>query len=137
MVQQLCALLPVSQRRACTVLGMPRSTHQYQATIPTDEPVLIHRMGALATHYGRYGYRRITAMLQQEGWQVNHKRIERLWRREGLKVPRRQPKRKRLWLHNGSCLRLRPLYAKHVWSYDFMHARTRDGRSFRLLTILV
>ena len=76
----------------------------------------------------RYGYRRITAMLQQEGWQVNHKRTERLWRREGLRVPRRQPKRKRLWCHDGSCLRLRPLYAKHVWSYDFMHARTRDGR---------
>ena len=94
---------------------------------------MIHRMVALAT---RYGYRRITAMLQQEGWQVNHKRIERLWRREGLRVPRRQPKRKRLWCHDGSCLRRRPLYAKHVCSYDFMHARTRDGRGFRLLTIL-
>ena len=136
MVQQLCAILHVSQRRACTVVGVPRSTHQYRPTMPTDEPVLIHRMVAFATRYGRYGYRRITAMLQQDGWQVHPKRIERLWRREGLKVPRRQPKRKRLWLHDGSCLRLRPLYAKHVWSYDFMHARTRDGRGFRLLTIL-
>jgi len=98
--------------------------------------VLVQRMVELATQYGRYGYRRITALLQQEGFKVNHKRVERLWRREGLKVPRRQPKRKRLWLNDGSCIRLRPAYRDHVWSYDFMQARTREGRSYRLLTIL-
>lgn len=75
-------------------------------------------------------------MLRNEGWWVNHKRIERLWRQEGLKVPQKQPKRRRLWLNDGSCIRLRPRYKDHVWSYDFMAARTHDGRAFRLLTML-
>ena len=118
------------------MLGVPRSTHQYRPISPADESVLVQRMVELATQYGRYGYRRITALLQQEGFKVNHKRVERLWRREGLKVPRRQPKRKRLWLNDGSCIRLRPAYRDYVWSYDFMQARTREGRSYRLLTIL-
>ena len=91
-----------------------------------DEDRLVARMVALATQYGRYGYRRVTAMLTEEGWRVNHKRVERLWKREGLKVPSKQPKRRRLWLHDGSCIRLRPAYKDHVWSYDFMHERTRD-----------
>ena len=97
---------------------------------------LVSRIVALAVQYGRYGYRRITAMLQQEGWKVNHKRVERIWRRKGLKVPRKQPKRARLWLNDGSCVRLRPEYKDHVWSYDFVMDRTSDGRSFRMLTIL-
>jgi transposase InsO family protein len=93
-------------------------------------------MVELATQYGRYGYRRITAMLRREGWRVNHKRIERLWRREGLKVPARQPKRRRLWLNDGACVRLRPGYKDHVWTYDFVHSRTHDGRPLRFLCIL-
>jgi len=75
-------------------------------------------------------------MLNQEGWQVNHKRVERIWGKEGLKVPQRQPKRGRLWLNDGSCIRLRPEYKDHVWSYDFMAARTSDGRAFRILSVL-
>jgi len=90
----------------------------------------------LAGQYGRYGYRRITAMLRAEGWVVNHKRVERIWRREGLKVPRKQPKRGRLWFNDGSCIRLRPSWPDHVWVYDFVQARTRDGRAFRMLTII-
>jgi transposase InsO family protein len=90
----------------------------------------------LATRYGRYGYRRITALLRNEGWPVNHKRVERIWRREGLKVPQKQPKRSRLWLNDGSCLRLRPAHKDHVWSYDFVMARTSDGRAFRILSII-
>lgn len=90
----------------------------------------------LATQFGRYGYRRITALLRLEGWQVNHKRVERLWRREGLKVPQNQPKRKRLWLNDGSCVRLRPQHRDHVWSYDFVHHHTNDGRPLRLLTLM-
>lgn len=86
--------------------------------------------------FGRYGYRRITALLRGEGWWVNHKRVERIWRREGLKVPKKQPKRGRLWMNDGSCVRLRPAYKDHVWSYDFVQARTRDGRSFRMLAII-
>lgn len=97
---------------------------------------LTERMTELALQYGRYGYRRITALLQAEGWNINHKRIERLWRQEGLKVPSRQPKRRRLWLNDGSCIRLRPEYPNHVWSYDFVLHHTHDGRKFRMLTII-
>ena len=97
---------------------------------------MVARTIELSTEYGRYGYRRITALLQREGWKVNHKRVERIWRGEGLKVPQKQPKRGRLWLNDGSCIRLRPQHKDHVWSYDFMIARTSDGRPFRILTIL-
>lgn len=93
-------------------------------------------MTTLACIYGRYGYRRITELLSREGWRVNHKRIARLWRQEGLKVPQRQPKRGRLWFNDGSCVRLRPAYKDHVWSYDFVAARTRDGRPLRMLTLM-
>jgi transposase InsO family protein len=90
----------------------------------------------LALKYGRYGYRRITALLQQNGWQVNHKRVERIWREEGLKVPQKQPKRGRLWLNDGSCVRLRPTHRNHVWSYDFVADRTHDERSIKMLTVI-
>ena len=85
---------------------------------------LTRRIVELATEYGRYGYRRVTALLHREGWQVNHKRVERIWRQEGLKVPQKQPKRRRLWLNDGSCVRLRPSHRNHVWSYDFVADRT-------------
>ena len=90
----------------------------------------------LASRYGRYGYRRITAMLRSEGWTVNAKRVERIWRREGLKVPQKQPKKGRLWLNDGSCIRLRPEHPNHVWSYDFVEGRTHNGRKFRMLNII-
>jgi putative transposase len=90
----------------------------------------------LARQYGRYGYRRIAALLRDAGWDVNDKRIERLWRGEGLKVPAKQPKKSRLWLNDGSCIRLRPEYRDHVWSYDFVHHRTHDGRAFRTLNVI-
>ena len=90
----------------------------------------------LARQYGRYGYRRIAALLREAGWQVNDKRVERLWRLEVLKIPAKQPKRGRLWLNDGSCVRLRAEYPNHIWSYDFVHHRTHDGRAFRTLYIL-
>jgi putative transposase len=93
-------------------------------------------MTELALLFGRYGYRRITAMLQREGWRVNHNRVERLWRREGLKVPQRQPKRGRLWLSDGSCIRRRAERKNHVWSYDFVFERTEDGRALRTLVVV-
>jgi len=126
----------VSERRACRVLGQPRCTQRRVAHVADDEPRLVREMTDLATQYGRYGYRRITALLHHQGWTVNHKRIERLWRREGLKVPQKQPPRRRLWLNDGSCIRLRPSYRDHVWSYDFVQSRTHDGRSFRMLTVM-
>ena len=90
----------------------------------------------LASRYGRYGYRRVTALLRMGGWDVNHKRVERIWRREGLKVPAKQPKRGRLWLNDGSCVRLRPQGPNHVWAYDFVLVRTQDSRAVRLLTVI-
>jgi transposase InsO family protein len=126
----------VSQRRACRTLGQPRSTQRRTPTVPDDEPRLVARMVDLATQYSHYGYRRITALLRAEAFAVNHKRVERLWRREGLKVPAKQPKRGRLWLNDGSCVRLRPEHKDHVWAYDLVQDRTHDGRAFRMLTIV-
>ena len=104
--------------------------------VPSDEPSLVKRMIELACQYGRYGYPRVTVFLREEGFRTNHKRIGRLWRREGLKVPKRQPKRRRLWLNDGSCIRLRPAHRDHVWSYDFVQDRTSEGRPIRMLTII-
>jgi putative transposase len=126
----------VSQRRACQVLGQPRSTQRRTPTVADDEPRLVARMVELATRYGRYGYRRVTALLRAEGWPVNAKRVERLWRREGLKVPAKQPKRGRLWTNDGSCIRLRPEGKDHVWAYDLVQDRTHEGRAFRMLTVV-
>jgi putative transposase len=119
------------------VLGQARATQRHHPSPPSDEKRLTAEIIALGTKYGRYGYRRITALLNnQRGWRVNHKRVERIWGREGLKVPKKQPKRGRLWLNDGSCIRLRPEYKDHVWSYDFMVERTTDGRAFRILSII-
>ena len=126
----------VSERLACRVLGQHRSTQRKKPTRPDDEAALTADITSLATQYGRYGYRRITAMLRQRGWRVNAKRVARIWRREGLKVPAKQPKRGRLWLNDGSCIRLRPEYPNHVWSYDFVEDRTHDGRKYRMLNVI-
>ena len=128
--------LSVSQRRACQVLGQYRTTKRYLPQIGIEEEKLTGRIIELASQYGRYGYRRITALLQRESWQVNYKRVERIWRKEELKVPQTQPKKGRLWLNDGSCVRLRPEHRDHVWSYDFVMARIADGRTFRLLNII-
>ena len=128
--------LGVSERRACRVVGQPRTTQRRQLVIREDEGPLSRAVIDLATEYGRYGYRRVTALLNHQGWQVNHKRVERIWRREGLKVPQKQPKRARLWLNDGSCIRLRPTHANHVWAYDFVMARTHNGQAFRMLTVI-
>jgi putative transposase len=136
-VENVCIKLEVSQRRACQVLAQARATQRHKPVPSSDEGRLTEDIITLATRYGRYGYRRITALLNNEmGWRVNHKRVERIWRREGLKVPKKQPKRGRLWLNDGSCIRLRPEHKDHVWSYDFMVERTTDGRAFRTLNII-
>ena len=118
------------------VLQQHRSTQRKARIGKCTEQALVHAMIELARQYGRYGYRRITAMLNQAGWHVNHKRIERLWQREGLKVPHKQPKRGRLWLNEYSCIRLSAQHTDHVWSYDFVHHRTEDGKAFRTLNIV-
>jgi len=126
----------LSERRACRYLGQPRSTQRRRLITADDEEALTSDIVRLAGRYGRYGYRRVTALLCAEGWIVNHKRVERIWRREGLKVPGKQPKRRRLWLNDGSCIRLRPRWPNHVWSYDFVQDRTHDGKAFRMLTVI-
>ena len=126
----------VSERHACLLLGQPRGTQRYRPTQREDEDALTQAIVALASQYGRYGYRRITALLQRAGWQVGKDRVERIWRREGLKVPKRQKPRGRLWLNDGSCVRLRPEHENHVWSYDFVSARTHNGRSVRILNLI-
>jgi putative transposase len=135
-VDHVKAELGVSERRACRVLRQHRSTQRKAPTTPDDEAALKADIIALARQYGRYGYRRITALLRDAGWAVNKKRVERIWRCEGLKVPQKQPKRSRLWLNDGSCVRLRPERPNHVWSYDFVSDRTHDGRAFRMLCVI-
>jgi transposase InsO family protein len=132
----VCERLGVSERRACRVLGQARSTQRHAPRVREDEGRLVARIVELARAYGRYGYRRITALLRREGWRVNAKRVERIWRQEGLKVPRKQPKRGRLWFADGSCTRRRAEHRNHVWSYDFVFARTHDGRPIRMLTLV-
>src|SRR6202158_4851715 len=129
-------VLHVSERRTCAALGQHRSTQRKVPRGPEDEERLTADMIALARQYGRYGYRKIAEFLRRAGWQVNDKRGARLWRREGLKVPAKQPKRGRLWLTDGSCIRLRAECRNHVWSYDFVEDRTHDGRKFRMLNLV-
>ncbi len=116
--------------------GVHRSTVRRPLKGGDDEEALTEDIIRLAQKYGRYGYRRITALLQAEGWRVNHKRVERIWREQSLKVPTKQPKRKRLYLNDGSCIRLRPLYPNHVWSYDFVSDRLSNGKKIRMLTVI-
>jgi transposase InsO family protein len=126
----------LSERRACAALGQHRSTQRKVPRGRPDEERLTADVIALARQYGRYGYRKIAGLLEQAGWIVNDKRVERIWKREGLKVPHKQPKRGRLWLADGSCIRLRPEHRNHVWSYDFVEDRTHDGRRYRMLNVI-
>jgi putative transposase len=135
-VEHVRGKLGVSERRVCRVIDQPRSTQRDNPVVRDDEECLRAEIIRLASKYGRYGYRRITALLKREGFRVNHKRVERIWREESLKVPKKQPKRGRLWLNDGSCVRLRPTHRNHVWSYDFVADRTHDGRSIKMLTVI-
>lgn len=118
------------------MLGQHGPTQRKLPRGADDEALLTEDIIALARQYGRYGYRRVTALLGNAGWQVNHKSVERIWRSEGLKVRQKQPRRGRLWLNDGSCVRLGPKYPGHVWSCDFVEDRTHDGRKFRILSII-
>jgi len=117
-------------------VNQPRGTQRYQPTQRDDEDALTRAIIALASQYGRYGYRRITVSLREAGWRVSKDRVERIWRREGLKVPQKQKPRGRLWLNDGSCVRLRPERPNHVWSYDFVSTYTHDGRTVRMLNLI-
>jgi transposase InsO family protein len=128
--------LKISERRACKTIGQVRSTQRYEAIPNQEQEKLQGRVIELATEYGRYGYRQVTDLLNMEGWDVGKDRVFSIWQREGLKVPQKQPKRSRLWLADGSCIRLRPEFKNHVWSYDFVSDQTHDGRKFKILNII-
>ena len=117
-------------------LGQHRSTQRKIPQGRDDEERLTADIIELARQYGRYGYRKIAELLRRAGWLVNDKRVERIWRREGLKVPHKQPKRGRLWFADGSCIRLRAEHRNHVWSYDFVEDRTHEGRKYRMLNVI-
>ena len=101
-----------------------------------DEARLRSDIVELACQYGGHGYRRIAALFRDAGWEINDKRVERLWRREGLEVPAKHPKNGRLWLTDGLCVRLMPQYPNPVWSHDFVHRRTDDDRVLWMLNII-
>ena len=126
----------LSERQACRLVGQPRGTQRYSVIVRADETELTQAVIGLASQYGRYGYRRITSLLNDAGWPVGTDRVQRIWRCEGLKIPKKQRPRGRLWLNDGSCLRLRPERRNHVWSYDFVEAQTHDGRKVRLMTLI-
>jgi putative transposase len=125
-----------SERRICRALHLSRSSVRYASEPRSDELPLTAAVIELAGQYGRYGYRRIHALLQTRGWSLSRSRVERIWKREGLKVPIKQPKRGRLWLADGSCVRLRPEYPHHVWSWDFVMERTHDGHVLKILVLI-
>jgi len=132
----LCERFEASERRACKVVELHRATRRYEPKEDKINKEITPRITYYAGKYGRYGYKRVTALVRAEGYKVNHKRVYRIWRKEGLKVPEKQPKRSRLWLNDGSCIRKRPEYKNHVWSYDFVHDYTHDGRVIKMLTII-
>ena len=117
------------------MLGVARSTLKYKPVQHDDEALRL-AMIRLAKAYGRYGYRKITQLLQIDGWKVNHNRIERLWREEGLQLPQRHKKRKRLYHKNSSVIRLRPHHQNHIWSIDFVHDKLTNGRGYKMLTVI-
>lgn len=117
-------------------MGQSRSTQRYENKKRPDEDIITGRIVELASEYGRYGYRMITGMLRLEGYKINHKRVYRIWRELGLKVPKKQPKRRRLWTNDGSCIRLRAEHKNHIWSYDFMETKTSRGHKIKILNVI-
>jgi putative transposase len=134
--RSFASLLITSASDALSLGGIRRSSIRYLPQPRSDEGPLRATIIRLASQFGRYGYRQITALLWQEGWDISRSRVERIWKLEGLKVPQKQPKRGRLWLTDGSCVRLRPTHRNHVWSWDFVMDRTDDGRAIKMLTLI-
>jgi putative transposase len=135
-VLQVQLALPVSERRACAVLGQPRGTQRYVTQADEEERRLIARLHELVRERPRYGYRFMVAILRREGWRVNRKRVFRLWQQEGFQVPRKQRKKRRLGNREGGCLRRRAEHPDHVWAWDFVFDRTANGRSLKWLSIV-
>ena len=128
--------LDVSERRACQVSDQPRSTQRYRSRPPEGEQALVARMLELVRHHPRYGYRRIWALLRWEGFKLNRKRVHRLWKREGLKVPQKQHKKRRLGSSGNGIVRHGATQKDQVWAWDFVHDRTEDGRPLKWLSVV-
>ena len=128
--------MELSERRACDVLQQPRMTQRYKPKQPDRDKLLVAAMKRFACKYPRYGYRFITAKLRQDGWQVNHKRVQRLWRKEGLQVPYRRKIKKSLGSSLNGCFVKKAEFINHVWTYDFIEDATEDGRKLKFLTVL-
>jgi transposase InsO family protein len=128
--------MELSERRACDVLAQSRMTQRYKPKQPDKDKPLIAAMKRFAGKYPRYGYRFITAKLRQDGWQVNHKRVQRLWRKEGLQVPYRRKIKKSLGSSLNACFVKKADFPNHVWTYDFIEDATEDGRKLKFLTVL-
>ena len=128
--------LQASERKVCAAVGQYRTTQRYTSSASASSVLLRQAVINYASEYGRYGYRAITDLLRMDGWGINYKRVERIWRQEGLKVPAQQRPRKRLWNNDGSCIRLRPEWKNHVWAYDFVQCRTINGKAFRVLVVI-
>lgn len=129
-------ILDTSERRTCKTIGVSRSTYRYTCVLKDDEEGLRLALIRLAKQYGRYGYRKIARLLRVEGWIVNHKRVARIWREEGLQLPQRHKRRKRLYHKDSSVIRLRPQYPRHIWSVDFVHDKLSSGQRYKMLTVL-
>jgi len=127
--------LDTSERRTCKTVGLSRSSLHYQKASQDDDALRLAII-RLAKQYGRYGYRKVAHLLRIEGWLVNHKKVERLWREEGLQLPHRHKKRRQLYHKDSSVIRLRPQYPNHIWSIDFVHDKLSNGRTYKMLTVL-
>ena len=126
--------LNTSERRTYSVLNVSRSSLHYKPKV--QDYALRLAMIRLAKQHGRYGYREITELLRIEGCRINHKKVERLWREEGLKLPERHKKQRRLYHKDSSVIRLRPMHPNHVWAIDFVHDKLSNGRRYKMLTVL-
>jgi len=126
----------VSERRACRVLSQPRSSHRYERKPSGDEAQLVARIHELVRQHPRFGYRRITAMLKREGFDAGLDRVYRLWRREGLKVPKKPTKKRRLGSSANGCVRQRVERRNQVWAWDFIFDRTSNGTSLKWLSVV-
>ena len=136
MAERIKEQMNVSERRACKVIGQSRMTQRYKTTQPDKDKALTADILSLAARHKRYGYRMITAKLRQDGWVVNHKRVQRIWQKEGLQVPYRRKYKKAMGSSANSCSVKKAEYPNHVWTYDFVSDQTEDGRKLRLLTVL-
>ena len=132
----MCTDWKFSERRSCRLMGLARSTHRYSVRPRLGDAELLQRIHGLVAKHPRYGCRRVTTLIRRSGWLVNRKRVHRLWKQEGLRVPKRQRKRRRLGCGANGVVRRKAERPNHVWSYDFVWDETEDGRMLKILPVV-